>query len=95
MPSIRDAPFRARIYGVKPAVDHDKVRAIVSRQREIDRLRDEQDILIYELVSSGLGTFTLQKFVRLPHLGSRAARGAELLNETLHLYDPDDEQDAA
>lgn len=95
MPSIRDAPLRARIHGTTPTIDHEKVRSIVSKQREIERLRDEQDILMYELVSSGISAWQVHRFTRVQQVSLRAARGAELMNETLHLTDLDDEQDAA
>lgn len=95
LPSLRDAPLRARIHGAKPTVDHEKVRTIVAKQREIERLRDEQDILIYEVVASGVSAWNLHRFTRIPQVGARAARGAELLNEVLHLTDPEDEQSVA
>lgn len=95
MPSIRNFPLRARIHGITPSVDHEKVRSIVSRQREIDRLTDEQDILIFELLSSGVSAFMVQRFTRVTAVGQRAARGAALMNEVLHMHDPDHGNDAA
>lgn len=93
--SLRDAPLRARIHGAKPSVDHEKVQTLIAKQREIERLRDEQDILIYELVSSGVSAWLVHKFTRIPQVTFRAARGADLLNEVLHLSDPEDEQAVA
>lgn len=95
MPSLRDAPLRARIHGHKPTVDHEKVRTIIANQRAIQKLRDEQDILIYELVSSGISAWEVHRFTRVRMVGARAARGAKLMNETLHLPELDDERDVA